>query len=51
MSTNELPDLSNQFIAITGAGFDIGRALSLKCAEVGATVVLIDKDGKALDHI
>ncbi len=51
MSDTNIPDLSNQLIAITGAGFDIGRALSLKCAKAGATVVLIDKDGKALDHI
>jgi NAD(P)-dependent dehydrogenase (short-subunit alcohol dehydrogenase family) len=36
---------------ITGAGFDIGNALAMRCAEGGAHVILMDKDNRALNTI
>lgn len=36
---------------ITGAGFDIGKALSIRCAAKGAHVILMDGDGKALNAV
>ena len=36
-------------ILITGAGFDIGKALAIRCAQQGAHVILMDKDGRALN--
>lgn len=38
-------------ILITGAGFDIGKALALKCAQKGAHVILMDQDNRALNAI
>ncbi len=38
-------------ILITGAGFDIGRALALRCAGNGAHVILMDKDNRALNSV
>ena len=45
------PLLHDHTIMVTGAGFDIGRALSLALATLGATVALLDKDGRALDQL
>ncbi len=45
------PLLHDHTIMVTGAGFDIGRALSLVLAKHGATVALLDKDGSALDQV
>lgn len=36
---------------IVGAGNDVGRAISIKMAECGAQVVLIDSDRKSLDEL
>lgn len=47
---NNLP-LSGLNILITGAGFDIGKALSIRCAAEGAHVILMDKDSRALDAV
>ncbi len=38
-------------ILITGAGFDIGKALAIRCAEKGAHVILMDKDNRALNAV
>ena len=38
-------------ILITGAGFDIGKALSMRCAAEGAHVILMDKDNRVLDAV
>ena len=46
-----MKDFEQQTILITGAGFDIGRALSLQCAQMGAHVILMDKDNRALNSI
>lgn len=43
--------LSGLNILITGAGFDIGKALSIRCAAEGAHVILMDKDSRALDAV
>lgn len=48
---SKLSDFSGQTIAITGAGFDIGKALSLALAERGATIILIDKSPRALNAV
>ncbi|GAI09242.1 unnamed protein product, partial [marine sediment metagenome] len=37
-------DLSNKIAIVTGSGRGIGRAIALKLAEVGATVVVNDID-------
>ncbi|OWA53683.1 Short-chain dehydrogenase/reductase family 16C member 6 [Hypsibius exemplaris] len=37
-------DISNEIVLITGAGHGIGRALSLRFARLGCTVVLVDID-------
>lgn len=36
---------------ITGAGFDIGKALSIRCAEKGAHIILMDTDNHALNFV
>ncbi len=38
---------ANLSILITGAGFDIGKALAIRCAQKGAHVILMDKDNRA----
>ena len=40
-------DLSNKVVIVTGSGQGIGRAIALKLAEVGATVVVNDIDSQA----
>ena len=40
-------DLSNKVAVVTGSGQGIGRAIALKLAEVGATVVVNDIDSQA----
>jgi NAD(P)-dependent dehydrogenase (short-subunit alcohol dehydrogenase family) len=41
--------LSGRVILVTGAADGIGRAVSLACAAVGATVILLDRDIKRLE--
>lgn len=38
-------------ILVTGAGFDIGKAISIRCAKRGAHVILMDRDKRALDAV
>jgi len=38
-------------ILITGAGFDIGKALAIRCAQQGAHIILMDKDNRALNAV
>ncbi|MFN2348869.1 MAG: SDR family NAD(P)-dependent oxidoreductase [Thioalkalivibrio sp.] len=46
------PDLlKDRVILITGAGAGIGRALSLATARLGATVILLDKEIRALESV
>jgi len=46
------PDLlKDRVILITGAGVGIGRALSLTTARLGATVILLDKEIRALESV
>ncbi len=42
--------LQDQVILITGASRGIGKAVALECARLGATVLLIAKDLKRLEH-
>jgi len=49
-SKTNLP-LAGSNILITGAGFDIGKALSIRCAAQGAHVILMDKNTRALDDV
>ncbi len=36
---------------ITGAGFDIGKGLAIRCAQKGAHVILMDQDSRALNAV
>ena len=40
--------LNDKVILITGAGDGIGKAVSLECAKLGATIVLLGKTTKKL---
>ncbi|MEE9446563.1 MAG: SDR family oxidoreductase [Arenicellales bacterium] len=42
---------NNKTFLITGAGFDIGKALALRCAAQGAHIILMDKDNRALNAV
>jgi NAD(P)-dependent dehydrogenase (short-subunit alcohol dehydrogenase family) len=42
--------LKNRVILITGASRGIGKAVALECARLGATVLLVAKDLKRLEH-
>lgn len=46
-----MTDLSNRIILITGASDGIGRALALRCAELGAQVVLHGRDNAKLEAV
>jgi NADP-dependent 3-hydroxy acid dehydrogenase YdfG len=43
--------LSNNTVLITGAASGIGRSLSRRLSEQGASLALIDRDGGALDDL
>lgn len=49
----EAPDnlLDNKTILITGAGDGIGKALAIKCAELGAEVILLGRTVKKLEAV
>ena len=53
MTSNRKPNkaYADLCILITGAGFDIGKALAIRCAQQGAHVILMDKDNHALDAV
>jgi NAD(P)-dependent dehydrogenase (short-subunit alcohol dehydrogenase family) len=53
MTSNRKPNkaYADLCILITGAGFDIGKALAIRCAQQGAHVILLDKDNHALDAV
>lgn len=42
-------DLQNRIAVVTGAGSGLGRSIAIGLARAGATVALIDIDGKAAD--
>ncbi len=43
--------LQDRVILVTGASRGIGKAVALECARLGATVLLVAKDLKRLEHI
>lgn len=45
---NNFVDLSERSYVITGAGSGIGRAVAVRCAELGARLLLIDKQHEGL---
>jgi short-subunit dehydrogenase len=51
MTTAGAGDLKGQVAVVTGAGLGIGRAVSLRLAAMGATVVLVARDGGKLDEV
>lgn len=50
-SDNTAQTFKSLSILITGAGFDIGKALAIRCAQQGAHVILMDKDNRALNAV
>ncbi|MFK7794836.1 MAG: SDR family NAD(P)-dependent oxidoreductase, partial [Gammaproteobacteria bacterium] len=42
--------LKDRVILITGASRGIGKAVALECAKLGATILLVAKDLKRLEH-
>ncbi len=51
-STRDTPQpFAGLSLLITGAGFDIGKALAIRCARQGAHVILMDKDNRALNAV
>ena len=52
LSVAQAPDyLSGKTVMITGAGSDLGAAISLECAKKGATIVLMDTKQRFLNPI
>ena len=49
--TDNNQTFANMNLLITGAGFDIGKALAIRCAQKGAHVILMDKDNRALNAV
>lgn len=47
----QLADLSGRVVVVTGAAGSIGRVISRGLAELGATVVVVDRDGEACDSV
>lgn len=43
--------LSAKVVIVTGAANGIGRAIALRCAAEGASVVLVDRDDSALEEV
>lgn len=50
-SNNTTQAFASMSMLITGAGFDIGKALAIRCAQKGAHVILMDKDNRALNAL
>ena len=50
-SNNTAQAFTSMSMLITGAGFDIGKALAIRCAQRGAHVILMDKDNRALNAL
>jgi NAD(P)-dependent dehydrogenase (short-subunit alcohol dehydrogenase family) len=48
---NAAQELTGQVAVVTGAGRGIGRAVSLRLAAMGATVVLLARDASLLDEV
>ena len=43
--------LSGKTILITGAAGGLGEALAVQCADVGAELILLDKDRRGLNQV
>lgn len=46
----ELMDLSGRVVLLSGGGGKIGRAIALALAELGASIVLTDRDETGIEH-